>query len=176
MLSLFHNLWFINAIGGIALVFIFLSWNAKSRKKILTLQAINLVFFTVHYFLLSAYVGAAMCVVSIGRNYVFIKKNEKKWANHWWWFYFFTLISAGVLVIFWKGWITILPVVGIIVGMHALTKDKPSEIRFYMLIACIIWVPYTIVVQSYSGFLSQAIGIISILIGMYRHDRKKVRY
>lgn len=173
MFNFLYNIWFVNAVGGIALFFIVLSWNAKSRKKILTLQSVNLIFFTVHYFLLSAYVGAAMCFVTIGRNWVFLKKNEKKWAAHKGWFYFFTLISAGVLLFFWNGWITILPVVGVIVGMYAITQDRPADIRFYMLIACIIWLPYTVVVHSYSGFLSQVIGIVSILMGMYRHDRNK---
>ncbi len=172
--TFFHNLWVVNAIGGIALFFVVLAWNAKSRKNILILQLINLVIFTLHYFLLSAYVGAAMCVVTIGRNFVFIKKNEKKWASHWAWFYFFSLISASVLIFFWDGWITVLPVVGVVLGTYAITKNKPADIRFYMLITCFIWLPYTIVVHSYSGFLSQTIGIISILIGMYRHDR--IRY
>ena len=104
---------------------------------------------------------------------MFIRKNEKKWASHEAWFYVFTLISAGVLVVFWKGSITILPVVGVIVGMHAISKDRPADIRFYMLIACLIWVPYTLVVHSYSGLLSQLVGIVGILMGIYRHDRKE---
>ena len=132
-----------------------------------------MVLFTIHYFLLAAYAGAAMCVVTLGRNFVFIRKNEKKWASHEAWFYVFTLISAGVLVVFWKGSITILPVVGVIVGMHAISKDRPADIRFYMLIACLIWVPYTLVVHSYSGLLSQLVGIVGILMGIYRHDRKE---
>jgi hypothetical protein len=130
-------------------------------------------FFIAHYFLLSAFAGAAMCVVTLLRNFVFMQKNEKKWASHPAWFYIFILISVIVLMVFWKGFITILPVLGVIVGIYAMSKDKPSDIRFYMLIASIIWIPYTIVVHSYSGLMSQLVGITGIIMGMYRLDRVK---
>lgn len=167
------NFWLIQAIGAVALVFVFLAWNAKTRKNILLLQSVNLVLFVIHYFLLSAFAGAAMCLVVLGRNIVLFKKNEKAWASHWSWFYIFTLIALGVLAVSWNGWITILPVAAVILSMYAMWKDNPVDIRFYMLLVCLIWVPYTIVVQSYSGLLSQVVGIAGILVGMYRHDREK---
>ncbi|TSD06254.1 MAG: Inner membrane protein [Parcubacteria group bacterium Greene0714_7] len=170
---LLHNFWFIQFLGAIALVFVVLAWNAKTRRNILFLQSINLIFFIFHYALLSAYAGAAMCLVVLGRNSVFIQANQKKWAKHPVWFYLFSLMSVAVLVVFWKGLITILPVVGVIIGTYAISRDHPKDIRFYMLIACVIWIPYTIVVQSYSGLLSQIVGAVAILMGMYRHDRKK---
>src|SRR3989344_941207 len=159
MSSLIYNFWFIQAVGAIALIFVVLTWSAKTRRKMLLLQSVNLSIFLIHYFLLSAFVGAAMCVVMLLRNFVFIQKDEKKWANHPIWFFVFILISVAVLAIFWKGWISILPVAGVILGIYAISRDKPSDIRFYILIACIIWIPYTIVVHSYSGLLSQIMGI-----------------
>jgi hypothetical protein len=114
-----------------------------------------------------------MSVVTLGRNFVFVQKDEKKWASHPIWFYFFTLVSIGVLIVFWKGIITVLPVLGVIVGTYAISRDKPAEMRLYMLMACIIWIPYTVVVHSYSGFLGQIVGILGIGMGMYRHDREK---
>src|SRR3989338_3481500 len=99
------DFWLIQAIGAVALVFVFLAWNARTRKNILLLQSINLVLFILHYALLAAFAGAAMCLVVLGRNLVLFKKNEKKWAGHWGWFYFFTVISVGVLAVSWNGWI-----------------------------------------------------------------------
>jgi hypothetical protein len=169
--ELLTNFWFIQGIGAIALIFVFLAWNAKTRKGILFLQSINLVLFIVHYALLSALAGAAMCLVVLARNMVFIQKNDKRWANHPAWFFLFSTVSVGVLAVFWNGWITLLPVAGVIVGTYAIAKDSPAQIRFFMLIACVLWIPYTIVVHSYSGLLSQLVGAAGILTGMYLHDR-----
>lgn len=82
MFAFLQNFFVIQAIGALALVFVFLAWNAKTRRNIFFLQSINLVLFVVHYALLPAYAGAAMCVVTLGRNFVFGKKEEEKWASH----------------------------------------------------------------------------------------------
>ena len=176
MVRLLTNFWFIQSIGIVALVFVVLAWNAKTRKKILRLQSVNLAFFIIHYILLGAYTGALMCVIVLVRNFVFIKKGEKKWASYSIWFYLFSLLSVVALTISWKGSITILPVVAVILGTYGMYKEKPADMRFYNLINCLIWIPYTIVVFSYPGLLSQIIGTIGILMGMYRHDRKKLTY
>ncbi len=170
-MDLLHNFWFIQAIGAIALVFIVLAWNAKERKKIFMLQSVNLVFFIVHYLLLSAYAGAAMCTVVLARNFVFMYKTEKKWASHPAWLYGFMVAAIGVLAIFWNGWVTALPVLAVVISMYAMWKDKPAQMRFFMLISCIVWIPYVLIVQSWPGLVSQIIGVIGILIGMYRLDR-----
>lgn len=167
-----NNFWFIQAIGAVGLLFVVLTWNAKTRKNIFLLQSINIVFFTVHYVLLSAYAGAAMCIVTLGRNFIFSQKNNKQWAGHKAWYFVIVLASIGVLLTFWQGWITILPVAGVVVGTKAMSQNRPADIRFYMLITCLIWAPYTLVVHSYSGLLSQVVGIVGILMGMYRLDRE----
>ena len=82
MINFFYNFWVIQAIGAVGLVFIILAWNAKTRRNILFLQSIYLAILVIHYFLLTAFAGAAMCVVTILRNSIFIQKKEKKWADH----------------------------------------------------------------------------------------------
>jgi hypothetical protein len=174
MQNFLSNFWFIQVIGGIALLFVFLSWNAKTRVRIFELQSINLVFFIVHYLLLGAYTGALMCVIVLARNFVFVRKGIHKWASHPTWLYIFCLLAVVALAFSWKGWISLLPVIAVIIGMYGMFKDKPDEMRFYSLWNSLIWIPYTIVVHSYSGLLSQIIGIAGVLSGMYRHDRKKI--
>ena len=171
-MGILTNFWIVQSIGGVGLIFTILTWNAKHRKKMLFLQGVSSTLFIAHYFLLGALSGALMCVIALARNIVFIRKGEKAWASHPSWFYIFSVISAGVLVFFWHGFITILPVVGTIVGTYGISRDRTADIRFYILIACIIWIPYTLVVHSYSGLLSQLVGSVAVLMGMYRHDRK----
>lgn len=170
-MEILENFWFIQGIGASALIFVVIGWNQKTRKKVLEYQAINFVLTTIHYFLLSAYIGAATCILSLLRNLVFIQKGQREWANHPMWFWVFAVLAAASSYFFWNGWITILPVAGIILGTYSVSRINPKEMRIYMFIACILWIPYTIVVRSYSGLIGQVVAAFGILLGMYRHDR-----
>jgi len=175
MFSVFHNFWFIQTVGVIGLIFSILSWNSSTRKKILQLQCWNSLAFLVHYFLLGALAGALMNILVLGRNFVFMKKGERTWADHIAWFYIFSLLSVVGVLLSWKGFITILPAIGIIIGTYAIYQNSPAKIRLFILIACLVWVPYTLVVKSYAGFVSQIVAIVGIIIGIYRLDRKETQ-
>jgi hypothetical protein len=169
---LFHEFWFIQLIGAVALAFQFLAWGAVTRKKILCLQSVNLVILGIHFALLYAYVGALMNIVAFIRNLVLIRNDGKPWRSRWIWFGFFAALSLFVLVFSWQGYRSMLPVAAVIISMYALWDTRPAHMRFYMLIACFVWIPYTVIAGSYSGLVSQLVGISGILWGMYRYDRK----
>lgn len=167
------NFWLIQLIGAVALLFIVLAWNAKTRKRILDLQGLGGAVFVIHFLLLGAQVGALMNAVTFLRNLVFAQKGVKKWANSGVWLYVFIILSGGALLFFWQGWPSILPVVGVIIGTYGMSRDNPKDIRFFILLASLAWVPYAIIVHSYSGLITQVISIAGLLIGMFRLDRKK---
>lgn len=173
MASFLHNFWFIQSIGIIGLIFVVFAWNAKTRRKVLDLQSVNVSLFIIHYILLGAWTGAIMSGVTLLRNLVFAQKNLKKWASHPGWLYVFIVLSLIALAIFWEGWISLLPAAGVVIGTYAISKDNPKDIRFYMLLTAIVWIPYTIIVHSYSGLIAHIISTIGLLTGMIRLDRKK---
>ncbi len=173
-MKLITNFWFIQFIGIIALVFITLAWNAKTRKKILDLQGIGGGIFVIHFLLLNAYTGALINVVMVLRNLVFAQRDRKRWANSKWWLYVFIFLSVLVLIFFWQGWPSILPVIGLIVGTYGLFRENPKEMRFFILLTALVWIPYTIIVHSYSGLLNHVVSNLGLLVGMYRLDRKKL--
>ncbi|HEX8591631.1 MAG TPA: YgjV family protein [Candidatus Paceibacterota bacterium] len=171
MHELAQGFWAAQGVGGIALLFQLLAWNAGSRTGILRLQSVNLATFALHYLLLGAISGAVMSLVAFLRNLVLLQKYKHRWAAHSMWYYGFIVLSIGLVLVGWNGWLSLLPVAAVIVSIHALWQDHPSRIRFYMLIACLIWIPYTLAVSSYTGFVSQLVGIVGITMGVYRHDR-----
>ncbi len=168
------NFWLIQLIGAVALVFITLAWNAKTRKKILNLQSFGVGIFVVHYLLLGAVTGAVMSGVTLLRNLIFVQKGNKKWASSKVWLPLFIILSVITLLIFWQGWPSILPALGVIIGTYGISRESPKEIRFSMLLASLLWIPYTIIVHSYSGLVTQLISTVGLLVGMFRLDRKKI--
>jgi hypothetical protein len=164
--------WFVQGIGAVGLAFIVYSYASKTRNDILRHQIAGSGIYILHFALLSAWTGALMNVIVIFRNWVFIKKDTRSWAGHPGWILFFILLSIGSLYFSWEGWISLLPVIAVILGIIGRWHDSPAVLRIYGLIGAFLWVPYTIVVHSYSGIVTQIFIIIAIIIGMIRHDRK----
>ncbi len=174
MSNFLNNFWFVQSIGILAIVFSIISWNSNIRKKILQFQAVNAFLLAVHYYLLGALAGALMSVIILARNIVFEKKTDHKWAANKAWYYVFIILSLAGTLYSWKGIVTILPAIAVIIANEGLYQDRPDKIRQYILVACLLWVPYTIVVHSYSGLASNIIAALGIIIGMYRLDRKNI--
>lgn len=167
-----NNFWIIQGVGVLGLLFSIIAFQNKIRKNILRFQSVSGIFFIIHFFLLSALAGAAMSVIVVIRNFVFEKKETNSWARSPIWFILF-VVAGGVSVLLLKqGLISILPAIGVFFGTLAMWQNKPKYIRIYMLLSGLSWVPYLIVVRSYPGLIAQLIGGISLLIGMYRLDRK----
>ncbi|MES2315681.1 MAG: YgjV family protein [Patescibacteria group bacterium] len=172
MTNFLHNFWFVQSIGILAIVFSIWSWNSNIRKKILELQAVNALLLTIHYYLLGAMAGALMSAIILVRNVVYEKKTNHPWAAHKVWYYVFIFLSLAGTFYSWKGIVTLLPAIAVIIANEGLYRDKPDQIRVFILIACFLWIPYTIVVHSYSGLASNIIAALGIMIGIYRLDRK----
>ncbi len=124
------------------------------------------------YALLHAYTAVIVEIVTLARNLVFAKRGEKKWANSPLWTYVFMALAIAVLALVWQGWASLLPVVGVVVGTWGMSREKPKSMRFYILLTALVWIPYNIIVHSYTGLLTNIVSYTALLVGMYRLDRK----
>ena len=172
MFGILQNFWVIQGIGSVGLIFVVLAWNSPTRLKIIKRQSISVSIFIIHYFLLGAYSGAMMSFVTLFRNLVFFQRGKRKWANSQLWIPVFILVCIISISFVWNGWISILPMIGVILGIFSISREKPAHMRLLMLLASLTWIPYSIIVHSYSGLINQIVGVTAILVGMYRHDRK----
>lgn len=171
MLSKF---WIAQIIGVIALLLTIYTWNRKNRSEILITQCVSSIVYIIHYVLLSAFTGAIMNALVIGRNLTFDLKHKKQWAKHPGLLFGFILILCAGGALSWQGPISIMGTLGTIVGTYGMWQNDPWKMRFYIFIACAIWIPYTIVVHSYSGLISQLVAMFAILIAKYRHGREEI--
>ncbi len=162
----------IEGIGMLAVIVNIIAWNSKARKTILHLQSLSSSFFVVHFFLLGGYSGAVMSTVTVLRNIVFEKIDGLTLKIKTKIVLLFVGISLVPIFYFWQGWVSLLPVCGVIVGVYAVSKENPKEMRVLMLATILFWGPYTILIQSFSGMLAQLISAIGISIGILRHNRK----
>ncbi|MBI3573535.1 YgjV family protein [Candidatus Kaiserbacteria bacterium] len=165
--------WIAQGIGTVALVIAVFSYQGKTRNQILNRQIVSSSLFIIHFALLSAWTGALTNVIVVARNWVFARKEIHAWAKHTGWVLFFCIVSVGTLYFSWQGFISLLPVTSVLLGIYARWQEKAAQIRAYGLVGCLLWIPYTIVVHSYAGTLTQLVIAGGIIFGIFQHDWKE---
>lgn len=164
--------WFAQAIGIVALGFSVVSYTSQTRKEILHTQFLGSLVYILHFGLLSAWTGLAMNAIVAVRNWVFIRKDSQKWASHPAWLFIFMGASLGVLPFIWEGYISLLPALSMVLGVYSRWQEKASFIRVSTLVGLLMWIPYTIVVESYAGTAANVVILFAVLYGMMKNDRK----
>jgi hypothetical protein len=172
MMTLF---WIAQAIGVIGLGFAVSSYISKTRMQILNQQFLASLVYVVHFGMLSAWTGVAMNAIVAVRNWVFMRKDDEKWATHPAWLYFFMLASLAVLPFIWEGYISLLPAAAMVIGVYARWQKEAATIRLGTLVGVILWIPYTVFVESYAGTVSNLIILGAVLYGIMKNDRKEKR-
>ncbi len=164
--------WFAQAIGIVALGFSVMSYQAKTRAKILNIQFLGSLVYMLHFGLLSAWTGLVMNAIVAARNWVFVRKDAEKWASHPAWLYGFMFASVGSLFFVWEGYISLLPALSMVLGVYARWQENPARIRIATLIGVLMWIPYTVAVESYAGTAAQFVVLAAVIYGMLKHDRR----
>lgn len=157
-------------IAGIA--FSLLSFQFSKRKHILLFQMLASLLFSTQLFMVGAVTGGCLDLISFVRTLIFAN-NTKKWVKSKLWLYGFigVMIVTGILT--WKDAWSILPIIGSILSTVALWMVKEKHIRLISLTVGPCWMIYNLVTGAYSGALNELLAMISITIGLLRHDRKK---
>ncbi|MGI6746603.1 MAG: Inner membrane protein YgjV [Firmicutes bacterium ADurb.Bin300] len=156
-------------IGFAGAVTYFLVFQMKKRKSILGLNILAGAIFVLHFFLLKAYTGAAMNIVCSLRCIIYYC-NDKKWAKSKAWLAVFILVSVVLGVYTWSDAYSILPLVSMIITSISFWLKRERNIRLLTLPSPPCWMLYNIHNGSISGFLTDTVIFISLLISLVRYD------
>ena len=165
--------WLIQSIGAIAMVLELLSIQCPKRKHILLMQLSASSLWVVHYVFLGALTGALMSSVSAVRTYAFYKMPIKRRPR--WSLWFFLVLTIVVGAFSWQGYISLLPVAGILIAVIAMWQTKERHIRLILLAASPLWLTYNLLVGSYVGVINEVLLIASLIIALWRYRKKSIR-
>ena len=168
-------------IGVIAMLFNILSYQGKQPKTVIALQLCGATFFAVNFLLLGAAVGGILNILAAIRALIFFFRDKFKADRIYWLIAFIaSYISVYILnfTVFGKEptafnlIIEILPVIGMLaLNIGFLLKDS-AKIRKCGLISSPAWLIYNIVAGSWGAIICELFTLISIFVGMFRHDKK----
>lgn len=159
----------IRLFGVLGLILCIIPFQFKKHKHIVLLKMASCLAFSTQYFLLGAYTGAWMDLVSALRNYLFYKFVDKKIPT----LPVILVFSVMVLVIgifSWVGWLTLLALIPKLLTTVSYGMKNERVLRFITLPSCIFWIAYNCIVGTYEGAIGDLLTFTSIAIAIYRFD------
>ena len=147
--------------------FSFAVFQSNKRKRMLVMQTLSALLWTAHFFLLGAFTGSAMNLITVGRNYVFFEVGKKRDVR-------IPLMIGAVFILAailtWQGPSSLLPLTGSLIGTLAFWQIKPHYIRLIAIPGPCCWFAYNVLSRSYAGMMTDSLVLLSVLLGIYRFD------
>ncbi len=170
------------AISIVALLFLVASYQQKNKSTLILCQLIGGGLFGIHYLLLGAYAGFLLNVISVLRGIVFYKGNFSPRTGKIW-VGIFTLLCIVAYALTFLAFGTdptpvnlileLLPVIGMCALTVSFNMTHAGQIRALGTINSAGWLIYNIAHLSIGGVICESICVVSIIVGILRHDIKR---
>jgi len=159
---------FIQLIGFIGSGVMILSFQFKSVKVFYIVQFIAVIFFTTHFILLKAPVGAIQNFLGLVRG-IFLMNSDKKWAHNNYTLGFLLIAYVVTAVVFFDNIFSVFPTIAMIASTLVMwTKDNKKIRVAQCAVVSPCWLIYNISVGSVSGGVTESINILSSLVSLIR--------
>ncbi len=157
-----------HVLGFVSVGLFFYSYQRTQKSKIMIIQTVATALSCVQYLLIGAFSGFALNIVCIIRNFAFYYRDKKQstdLASP----VLFALCMAVVSVFSWEGIHSLLITLGLVVNTVCMGIFDAKNFRKTILISSSLILIYNIFASSYSGILSEAISLVSVVIGIIRY-------
>lgn len=165
----------ISFIIGLAAVAMFLlSYQQKTRGRIIVFNATSRVLYIIQYFLLGAFAGAVLDILGTVSSVVANQKNKGFVKKHT--VLTFTavnlaIVTAGVItMIFTQDYMGVFSIIGVMLHTIAFWIDDEKKIRLVSLAGSPFWLVYNFMSKAYGSVVGDLLSIVSILVAIFRYD------
>ena len=167
--------------GILGMALIVLSFQAKKQRNLILAHFFGCSFFVINMFMLGAIVGGLLNVIGVFRAITFSNKekikNLKGYSILFCTLYILSYISVftvfGKEVTILNMLVELLPVTGALATTIAFSLPDAASVRKAAWINSPAWLIYNSINFSIGGILCEVFSIISVIIGILRHDVKK---
>lgn len=158
--------------GYIAIVASVLIYQQKTRKNLLISKAVTDVLWIIHYFLMGGYTGAAVTCVALVREVVFFRSDWRN-KNSKLILVVSLCISAVCTALTWDGVFSIFAMLCSMLSIVSfwIGEPKVSRIMAFPISGCMLI--YGVANGSVAVLINEVLVMISSVIGILQHDRKK---
>ena len=158
-------------LGYMGVVCATLIYLQKTHKNLVFMKFLSDIFWTAHYFLIGAYTGGIIAIISICRSIVFMN-NEKAWAKSKWWLYTFLGISVLAAAFTWAGPKSLLASAASRTAIISYWQPSPKVSRLLAFPISVFMGSYGALNGSVPVIVNETLSITSSVVGIVRYDLK----
>ena len=158
------------------------SYQQQRKSALILCQLVGGALFGVHYLLLGAYAGFLLNIIAVTRALVFYKEDlPKRVGNIWVWIFHGLCLVAYILTFIVFNTepsvtnliLEILPAIGMVCLSISFNMTGAKEIRRLGTVSSVCWLIYNFAHLSIGGIACEGMCMVSIIVGILRHDRKE---
>ena len=155
-------------VGIFAMLFNILSYQCKQQKGVIFMQLIGGLLFAVNFLMLGEAVGGILNIIAVLRAVLFA------------FMALYILVYVMSFTVFDKKptaynlIIELLPVIGMSALSIGFRMKDAANIRKWGLVSSPSWLIYNIAVGSVGAIICETLTLVSIFMGMARHDKKQI--
>lgn len=151
-------------VGVIAILINFLIYQQHDRKKLLKIKLLSDISWALHYGLLTAFSGMAVCIVGILRESVYILTDENKQTKRLLFLLIFASLSIFISVFTMKDLFGLLPAVASLIAVISYWQQNPTLTKILGVPISISMITYDVMRLSYTGIINEILTLVSIII------------
>ena len=158
--------------GFLAVGLYLLCFQLKSTKEIIAAKFFSSICYVLQYFLLGAFVGAAMDALSVLTYAVGYKKDSPIVKKHKVTILIFTnalIVTVGILL--YDNVFSILPILGVLFESASNWMKKEKTLRIISLFAVPCWFVYNVACGAYGSAVGSVLAFISIITALARYEK-----
>ncbi len=162
------------AFGFLAVATFLLSFQLKTRQKIILANAMSRLLYVLQYIFLGAFEGAVLDMIGLLSSVIAKYKESKFIAQHAVWIVVMInvfLMTVGILL--YQNIFSLFAMLGIMFEITALWLTKEKNIRFLSFFSAPFWFIYNFANMAYGSAVGNLLTMVSIGIAMCRLDFKR---
>ena len=160
------------AVGVLAVILFLLSYQQKTRIRIIVFNTASRLLYILQYIMLGAFEGAALDILGAVSSVIAGKKNSgfvKKHARLLLILIDAVIIAVGLLL--YENVYSLLPIAGVLLHTSAFWIDGEKIIRRVSLAGSPFWFVYNFYSKAYGSAVGDLLTVGSILIAMFRYRK-----
>ena len=157
-------------IGIVAVIFTFISYQARTQRRLIVVQSVATSTFALHYVMIGSYVAALSNAVCVLRNFIYCNRDKKAFSGRYV-PYLLALLIAALGALSWQGPASLLMIAALMINTVIMSMDNAQLLRKSILLTSTMILIYDIIVMSVGGIINESVALVSAVIGIIRYRR-----
>lgn len=158
-----------NIVALIASILMVASGCVKNRKKIIYIQTLQILCFTISDLILGGFTGAVINLISIVRNILCYKDKLTNISKT-----ILILLSVILSLLFNNlGFLGLLPLISTVAYTCFMSIKSTIKLKLLIIFTMVMWLIYDILIRSYTSAVFDLFNILANTITIYQLSHKK---